>query len=300
MPKRALLLLNRNSRQGGAAADAIIEALRSHDIDPFEDRLCDGETCSDLVLRNTDQAELVIVAGGDGTLNSAVDGLIETRLPVGVLPLGTANDFARTLDLPTDLAEACRVIAEGHTRQIDVGQVNGKHFLNVASIGWSVEITQRLTKEVKRVWGVFAYLIAAIQALFHSRLFPAEIRTETETFRVRTLQIAIGNGRHYGGGLTVAENAEIDDRRLDLYSLELTHLWQIFTILWRLKTGSLETSKYARTLRGKSFQIITRRPYRINTDGELTTRTPASFKIVPAALTVFVPAPAPTEPVNAA
>jgi diacylglycerol kinase (ATP) len=189
------------------------------------------------------------------------------------------------------LAEACRVIGEGHTRAIDVGRVNGKHFLNVASIGWSVDITERLTKEVKKAWGVFAYLIAASQALYHARLFHAEIRTETETFRVKTLQIAVGNGRHYGGGLTVAENAEIDDRRLDLYSLEITHFWQLATLLWRLRTGSLGPSKYARTLRGKSFEIITRRPYRINTDGELTGRTPAKFEIVPGALTVFVPQP---------
>jgi len=298
MPKRALLLLNRNSRQGAAAADTLIAELQTHDIEVFEEELCDGETCSDLVLRHNRQADMVIVAGGDGTLNSAVDGLIATHLPLGVLPLGTANDFARTLGLPTDIADACRVIAEGQTRAIDVGQVNGKHFLNVASIGWSVEITRQLTKEVKRVWGVFAYLIAATKALYHTRLFHAEIRTETESFRVKTLQIAIGNGRHYGGGLTVAENAEIDDHRLDLYSLELTHFWQILTILWRLKTGSLSASKYARTLRGKSFEIITRRPYRINTDGELTARTPASFKIIPGALTVFVPAPEPASPAD--
>lgn len=289
MPKRALLLLNRNSRHGAEAADTLVAELRSLDIDVIEDKLSDGETCSDLVRRHAHQVELAIAAGGDGTLNSAVDGLIETGLPLGVVPLGTANDFARTLDLPTDLAEACRVIAAGHTRTIDVGQVNGKHFVNVASIGLSVEITRQLTKEVKRVWGVFAYLIAASKALYHSRLFRAEIRTETESFQVRTLQIAVGNGRYYGGGLTVAENAEIDDHRLDLYSLELTLFWQIFTLPWRLKTGALSESQYARTLRGKSFEIVTSRPYRINTDGELTVLTPATFKIVPDALTVFAP-----------
>jgi diacylglycerol kinase (ATP) len=293
MAKQALLLLNRNSRQGAAAADALIEALQSHSIQVFEDRLCKGETCSDVIARNAQRADLVIVAGGDGTLNSAVDGLVASRLPFGVLPLGTANDLARTLQLPTDLNEACRIIAEGYTRSIDVGCVNGKHFLNVASIGLSVEITRRLTKEIKRAWGVFAYLIVAFQAVYQTRLFHAEIRSDGETFRVKTVQIAVGNGRHYGGGLTVAEDAEIDDRRLDLYSLELTHFWQLATLFWRLKKGTLSGSKYARTLRGKSFEIVTRRPYRINTDGELTTHTPATFTIVPGALQVFVAAPQP-------
>ena len=300
MPKRALLLLNRNSRQGADAAETLVATLQSHDIEVFEDELCDGETCSDLILRHRGRTDLVIVAGGDGTLNSAIDGLVSTHLPLGVLPLGTANDFARTIKLPTDLAEACRVIAEGHTRAIDVGRVNGKHFLNVASIGWSVEITRQLTKDVKRVWGVFAYLIAAMKALYRTRLFHAEIRTETESLHVKTLQIAIGNGRHYGGGLTIAENAEIDDHRLDLYSLEVTHFWQILTVIWRLKTGSLAPSKYVRTLRGNSFEVVTRRPRRINTDGELIVRTPATFEIIPAALMVFVPGAEPPPSVNAA
>lgn len=292
MPKRALLLLNRNSRQGAEAADALIASLKGCGIDVLEDRMHRGETCSDVVLRNASKVDLVIVAGGDGTLNSAVDALVTTKLPLGILPLGTANDLARTLELPTELDDACRVIAAGHTRAIDVGRVNGKHFLNVASIGLSVDITRLLTKEVKRAWGVLAYLIVALRALYQTRLFRAEIRTPTETFRVRTIQIAVGNGKHYGGGLAVADDAEIDDRRLDLYSLELTHFWQIATLLWRLKTGSLSGSKYARTIRGKSFEVVTRRPRRINTDGELIVRTPAKFEIVPEALTVLVPQPA--------
>lgn len=290
MPKRALLLINRNARQGKEAADTVVAALRECGIEIVEDALRKGETCSDVVLRHRDQVEMVIIAGGDGTLNSAVDGIVRTGLPIGILPLGTANDLARTLELPIDLLEACRVIGNGDTRTIDVGQVNGKHFLNVASIGLSVEITKLLTKDVKKAWGVLAYFITALKALYQVRLFRAEIRTPSETFHVRTIQIAIGNGVYYGGGMAVAEDAEIDDRHLDLYSLELTHWWQLPGVLLRMRSGALEASKYARTLRGKSFEIVTRHSRRINTDGELTGRTPASFKIVPQALKVFVPA----------
>ncbi|MHC5722287.1 MAG: diacylglycerol kinase family protein, partial [Nostoc sp.] len=91
--------------------------------------------------------ELVIIGGGDGTLNAAVDALVDTQLPLGILPLGTANDLARTLEIPNSLSEACKIIAYRNLHRIDLGWVNGKHFFNVASLGLSVKITERLTKE---------------------------------------------------------------------------------------------------------------------------------------------------------
>ena len=288
--RRALLLVNHCSRRGAAAAETVFEFLQRAGLEVLEDAPCNGESLADLVRRHKDRVDLIVVGGGDGTLNAALDGLIDAGLPVGILPLGTANDLARTLGLPTDLAEACELIAAGNTRRIDVGQVNGKCFFNVASIGLSVQITRELTGEVKQAWGVLAYLKTALSVLFRSRLFHAEIRTAEQSFRVKTVQIAVGNGRHYGGGMTVSEDAAIDDRRLDLYSIEISHFWQILLLLPRLKTGSLANSKHVRTLRGKSFEIITRRTRSVNTDGEITTRTPATFGLRPAALSVFVPA----------
>ena len=285
-----MLLVNHCSRRGAAAAEAAFELLQGAGLEVLEDAPCNGESLADLVRRRKDRVDLIVVGGGDGTLNAALDGLMEAGLPVGILPLGTANDLARTLGLPTDLAEACEVIAAGHTRRIDVGQVNGKHFFNVASIGLSVQITRELNGDVKRAWGVLAYLKTALSVLFRSRLFHAEIRTPTQSFRVKSVQIAVGNGRHYGGGMTVSEDAAIDDRQLDLYSIEISHFWQILLLLPRLKTGSLANSKYVRTMRGKSFEVITRRSLSVNTDGEITTRTPATFSLRPAALSVFVPA----------
>ena len=109
----------------------------------------------------------------------------------------------------------------GHTKRIDLGVVNGKHFFNAASIGLSVEVAQKLTRGAKGRWGWFAYLAAAAGVLRHARPFRAEIRGGGEVHQVRTVQITVGNGRHYGGGLTVADDAAIDDGRLDLYSLEV-------------------------------------------------------------------------------
>ena len=288
-PRRALLLVNRQASRSGDCSDPIADLLAKEGIDVLEDCPRDSETLSDVVLRHKQDVELVIVGGGDGTLNAAVDGLVQVGLPVGILPLGTANDLARTLELPTDPAEACRVIARGTTRRVDVGRVNGKYFFNVASLGLSVDITRQLTTEVKRTWGVLAYLKTALSVLIGARLFHAEIECDAGRFPVKTVQIAVGNGRHYGGGMTVSDIAAIDDRQLDLYSIEIDHWWQIILLLPRLKTGSLADSKRVRTLRGRSFRITTRRPRPINTDGEITSQTPALFEVLPGALSIYVP-----------
>lgn len=243
----------------------------------------------ELIRRYQNRVDLVIIGGGDGTLNAAADALVETQLPLGILPLGTANDLARTLGIPDSLPEACKIIAQGQLRRIDLGWVNGKHFFNVASMGLSVQITERLTKETKRRWGIFAYAITALQALWKARPFRAEIRIEGESIRVKTVQIAVGNGRYYGGGMAVAHDATIDDRRLDLYSLELKHWWQIIALLPAMRGGRHTDFPGVRALRGQEIQVYTSKPRPINTDGEITTHTPADFRVIPQALAVLVP-----------
>lgn len=289
MSHRALLLVNRNSRQGQNVLSEAIDQLQALGLELIEESIEDPDHLPDVIRRYQEQVDLVIVGGGDGTLNAAVDGLVDTQLPLGILPLGTANDLARTLGIPTSLPEACEIIAKGQVQRIDLGWVNGKHFFNVASMGLSVQITQRLTKEVKRRWGVLAYAITSLEAIWQARPFRAEIRLNGESIPVKTIQIAVGNGRYYGGGMTVVQDATIDDQRLDLYSLEVRHWWQVVALLPAMRGGQYLNQQDVRTLRGQEIEIHTRKPRPINTDGEITTYTPAHFRVIPHALTVLVP-----------
>lgn len=289
--RRALLLINHRAGKAKAMLPGITSELRAHGFELVTGTSCKPEELTELLRRHPGEIDLVIVGGGDGTFNRVVDVLVGSGLPLGILPLGTANDLARTLGIPIDPLSACRVIAEGHTRQIDLGLVNGKHFFNVASMGLSVRITRNLTREVKRRWGVLAYLLTSMQVLWRARPFHAEIRTADSLFVAKTMQIAVGNGRFYGGGMAVAEDAAIDDQRLDLYSLEIGHWWQLLGILPRLRCGRLADLPLARTFHAAEIEIRTQRPQPINTDGEITTRTPAVFSLVPRALTVFAPPP---------
>ncbi|RCJ32033.1 lipid kinase [Nostoc minutum NIES-26] len=286
---RALLLVNRHARQGQQSLLEAIHCLEQLGFDLIEESTEHPKHLSEVILRHQHEIDLVIVGGGDGTLNAAVDALVETQLPLGILPLGTANDLARTLGIPKSLNEACKVIAYGELRRIDLGLVNDKYFFNVASLGLSVKITQRLTKEVKRRWGIFAYAATALQVIWESRPFSAEIRINGKSYRVKTVQIAVGNGRYYGGGMAVAPDATIDDQRLDLYSLEIEKWWQIIPLLPAMRQGRHIEWRSVRALQGQEIEVSTRKPRPINTDGEITTYTPAHFRVIPKAVTVLMP-----------
>ncbi len=289
MGQRALLLINQHSRRGEENAAAAIAHLKELGLTLIEASPEHPQALSQLICDYRDRVDLVIVGGGDGTLNAAAAGLVETRLPLGILPLGTANDLARTLNLPTTLLEACQVIADGRTLPIDLGWVNGQYFFNVASLGLSVKITQQLNQSLKRRWGVLAYAITALKVLFKSRPFSAEIRRGDEVCRVKTVQIAVGNGRYYGGGLAVTADAAINDQRLDLYSLEIQHWWQMIPLLPSMHAGTHDAWDFVRSLQGQDLEVITRKPLAINTDGEITTSTPARFRVIPEAISVLVP-----------
>ncbi|MER3493146.1 MAG: lipid kinase [Mastigocladus sp. ERB_26_2] len=289
MNRRALLLVNRQSRQGQKRLSEVMSCLVEQGFELIAASAENPQHFSDVIRRYQHQVDLVVVGGGDGTLNAAVDTLVETNLPLGILPLGTANDLARTLKIPNSLPEASKVIANGKLQRIDLGEVNGKYFFNVASLGLSVKITQRLTKEVKRRWGIFAYAFTALKVIWESRPFSAEIRLPDQSIKVKTVQIAIGNGRYYGGGMAVAPDAMIDDQRLDLYSLEIRHWWEIIPLLPRMRQGRHINARNVRALQAQEIEIYTRKPRPINTDGEITTYTPAHFRVIPKAVAVFVP-----------
>ncbi|MDJ0555132.1 MAG: lipid kinase [Microcoleaceae cyanobacterium MO_207.B10] len=293
--QKALLLVNPHARKVKDNLDLVLGYLQDFGLEIICKKTESPQDFNHFIQEYKNQVNLIIIGGGDGTLNLAIDSLVETGLPLGILPLGTANDLARTLGIPVSLFEACRAIATGKKRYIDLGVVNGKYFFNVASIGLSVDITNNLTKEAKRRWGVLAYAITASKMILQSRPFRAEIRCNGESEIVKTLQVAVGNGKHYGGGMTIAHDATIDDQRLDLYSLEVKYCWQFIGMLPSIWKGKYQESFGFRSLSSSVISVYTRKPRPINTDGEIVTYTPAHFQVVPLALAVMVPRKLTTE-----
>ena len=283
------MILNENSRQGTTRASAALEVFERCNM---QLRMATCESPADLakaIRKAAGSVDLVVIGGGDGTLNAAALALYETGLPMGILPFGTANDLARTLGIPNDPALAAETIVAGNIRRIDLGQVNGKPFFNVATIGIGARVTSELTTEVKQSWGKLGYAMATLRALRNSRPFFAEIRTEGGAVRVWTYQISVGNGRHYGGGMTVEEGADIDDGLLDLFSLEFNRLWVLAFVYPAFRKGRHGKWGKVRTMSGREFEVRTHRPRSINTDGEISTNTPAHFRILPGAVSVLAP-----------
>jgi diacylglycerol kinase (ATP) len=289
---RALLIVNRQARSGAeqaeAAAKALAEAgLEAQAFDPPE-----GMSCGDAVTTGLAQGgfDRVVIGGGDGTLNAAIPGLLKAGLPFGIMPLGTANDLARSLGIPFELDGAAQVIATAAPRPVDLGEVNGHPYFNVASIGFSAELAAELKAEAKKRWGKLGYAVAALGLVRRARPFTVTLIHDGRTERVRTIQVSVGNGKHYGGGMTVSEDARPDDGMLDVYSLEVRHWWRLVALLPWLRRGTQGSWRDVRAFRTTGLELRTRRPRPVNTDGELTTHTPAVFRLRPAALRVYAPA----------
>jgi YegS/Rv2252/BmrU family lipid kinase len=286
----ALLAINIHSRRGAGATEVATRVLQEAGVPVLIRDVGHIDDLSAQICEACDQVGSVIIGGGDGTMNAAARGLFETGLPLGVIPLGTANDLARTLDIPLDPGAAARIIAAGKVHRVDLGEVNGHLFFNVAGIGFGVDLTRALTRASKRHFGPLGYAIAGLRAMSQLRSFRAEIIHGPDTYISRTVHVAVGNGRHYGGGMTVAENACIDDGRLNIYSLEVDSFWRLLRLLPALRRGRHEIWEEIRALEGETIEVRTPgRPRSVSVDGEIVTQTPAHFRVLRSAVGVFVP-----------
>ncbi len=287
--KQALLVINPHSGSVEAGSNGIDEELHRAGIETKSFFPEDPQRLSDVISAESDGVDMIIVGGGDGSLSGSLDAVLRTKLPLGVLPMGTANDFARSLGIPQDLTQAVRIIAQGQTRHVDVGLVNDRPFLNVASIGFSVEVAKFHRGERKRRLRILSYPLSWIDAFKSHRPFAVRISHDEREMTRRCVQLAVGSGRHYGGGLTISEAAQIDDGWLHVYSIEPLTLLGWLRLLPSLKFGTLDKHSEVELLRAQSVRVTTKRPKAVNVDGELVCYTPAHFSIWPKALSVFAP-----------
>lgn len=289
MPKRALLIINSKSKNGASDISRAVDILSEAGIALTAKAVSDAEELRRLIIQHRNEVDFVVVGGGDGTINAAAPAMMQTGLPMGILPMGTANDLARTLNIPFDVEEAAKVIAVGRQHRIDLGVVNGRYFFNIANIGLGAQVKNNVSYEMKQHWGVLSYVRGLVKAIKSYRPFHAKITCDGHVHRVASIQIAVGNGRHYGGGMTVSEAARIDDGTCYLYSVKPSSLWSIVKSAFAFRSGQFKRHHPVDLDRGSQIEIKTSRRLPVTADGELVTYTPARFAVCKAAIVVFVP-----------
>ena len=232
--------------------------------------------------------DLVILGGGDGTVSGLVDLLVGQDVILGVLPLGTANSFARTLGLPLDVDGAIDVLANGVPKRIDLGMIDGDYFANCAAMGLSPQIAETVPHNLKKVLGRIGYLGWAGLQYLRFRPFILTVDDGAEEKRMRVVEVRISNGPYHGGTWLVDE-AKIDSGQIVVQAVtgryRRTLLKNWFANILGLSARHHDTITFS----GRNLKIDTRPNLPISIDGEVLAHTPVHARIAPGAIRVMVP-----------
>lgn len=243
------------------------------------------EVIHDAVMRH----ESIIALGGDGTIRAIANQIHRLNGCLAIIPAGRGNDLARTLGIPKDPVEACKLIAERHLKKIDIAHINGECFLSIASVGFD-SVANHYANSTKIFRGASAYLYGGLRALLQWQPADFEINIDGKEHHHRGYTVAIANSPCYGGGMFLAPKAELTDGYLDVVLISDVPKYQILLNLPRLFTRNIEKAKGIEFLRGKEIMIKTDSRFIMYADGDPLSATPLTIKIDPLALSIYTPA----------
>ena len=239
-------------------------------------------------------ATRIIAAGGDGTVNEVINAMMASRAgnALGIVPFGTANDFAAGSGIPLGDPYAALLLAlSGQARAVDIGIVNGRHFINVASGGFGADVTAATDPALKRAIGGAAYSLMALVMAMRATPLEVVIETPGQRFEGPVLMLAVGNGRQAGGGIRMTPRARIDDGLLDLVIVRdhpHARFEHLLVDLIDLKRHGADHFDY---IQAASIEIVSRTPIQFNLDGEPMRADRFAFSVAPRALYVVLPEP---------
>jgi YegS/Rv2252/BmrU family lipid kinase len=235
------------------------------------------------------RGEPVIVVSGDGLIGQVGGALAGTGAALAVIPGGRGNDLARGLGIPTEVAAAVDLIASGRIREIDVGDVNGRAFLGIASCGFDSD-ANRIANDARLVKGNLVYAYAALRALAAWRPARFEVTVDGSTSAFSGYTVAVANNRAYGGGMFLAPAAELDDGRFDVVTVAGVGRLRFLANLPKVFKGTHVDEDEVAVRRGAEVTVDADRPFAVYGDGDHLTDLPATFRVVPRSLRVIAPA----------
>lgn len=292
-----------NPRAGGAEAarESLLRALgRLDGVQILE--TSEAGMAKELAARAVREGfERVVAVGGDGTLNGVLNGLAPDfgRVELGLVPAGTGNDLARTLEIPSDPEEAVELLLAGTVRSLDVGHLQAgdvrRWFLNASAGGFTGEMDEELKADLKEAWGPLSYLRTAVEALadleaYRTRLVLEPGTSEEERLRLATVNVVVANGRFVAGGLHVAPEAAPDDGLLDVIAIRAAPVARLSLLAPRVVVGQHLDHELVLHRRVRTLEIHSEPPMPFNADGEPVGPTPCRYQVLPGAVRFVAPA----------
>lgn len=292
MARAVSLIVNPNAGGGRAARvlPGVEAALRGHGFAVTVTTTTGLDHACLLATAAVEAGDLAVTLGGDGLVGCVAGELAGTEGVLGVLPGGRGNDFARVLGMPADPLEACAVLARGEERRIDVGDVDGRPFIGIASCGFDSE-ANRIANETTLIKGNLVYAYGALRALATWK--PARFTLELdgrERVEFSGYSVACANSQAYGGGMFVAPDAELDDGRLDVVMTGHAPRRRFVVDLPKVFTGEHVHSPAVKIVRAAAVRVSADRPFTMYADGDPIAELPATVSLRHRALRVIAPA----------
>ncbi|QDU80080.1 Diacylglycerol kinase [Polystyrenella longa] len=286
-----------NSDSGKADGVSLLRNALSTDCSKWVKLSRDLDLAQEIENAISEGCRIVVAAGGDGTVNAIVNALMsvdEAKRPeLAIIPLGTANDFAGTLQIPDDVNEAVELIRSSHPIPVDVVHISGegvdRYYANIAAGGNSVRVSEALTDEIKSRWGAFAYIRGGVEVLSDMKTFRITAKCDDEEFaNLDTWAILVANGKTNAGRITVAPKASPIDGLIDVIIIRDGDMIDMVQIVADNLLGEFLESEKVIFRQVKSLHLNSVPHMRFALDGEVVDEEPVQFKIVPAAIRMYV------------
>lgn len=289
--KRARLIYNPFSgkRVFGNRLDLVIHKLQNGGYEVTPIRTTNLEDIYDS-MKTAQGYDCIITSGGDGTLNQVVNAMIQNNIdiPIGILPSGTANDFANYLNIPMHTSKACDVIIKNNILEFDLGKINDRYFVNVAAGGLLIDVAQKTDINLKSTLGKMAYYIRGMEEIPNFRAIPISINHDGQITNEMIYLFVILNGSS-AGGFKLAPNATANDGILDFVAIKSCNIMELFNLFISLLKGEHLENNSIIHLRGKNFKIQCDEKVETDIDGEAGPRFPMNVSISSKKLKIFTP-----------
>lgn len=234
--------------------------------------------------------DVIIAAGGDGTLYEVINGMAEkpNRPPLGIIPLGTTNDFARAMSIPKNWEAACDIIVSGFERAIDLGKVNQRYFINIAGGGSLTELTYEVPSKLKTMLGQLAYYMKGLEKLPRLRPIELYIKADGMDLHEEVMIFLISNTNSVGGFEKLCPDATIDDGLLDVLVVKKCNLVELIRVVTLALRGEHLNDPNLISFKTKHIQVTSPDYVQLNLDGEFGGTLPGVFSVLPSHLRIFV------------